>query len=121
MNSLKIVGATLSFIALAAFARADEAKALAAVEGLGGAVRVDARRPGRPVIAVDLSRTPVTDAKLKELEDLRELQVLDLSRTAVTDRGVTNLKRFERLGSLNLKATQVTDKGIKELVGLKCL
>src|SRR5437868_2983618 len=43
---------------------ADEAGAVAALEELGARVRRNDKRPGNPVVAVNLARTKVTDADL---------------------------------------------------------
>ena len=64
-------GVLLGLLVLVLAGRADEAKAVKAVEKLGGKVTVDDKRPGKPVVGVDLSNTKVTDAGLKELEDSR--------------------------------------------------
>ena len=46
----------------AAEPNADQAKAIAEIEKLGGKVTVDEKSPGKPVIAVDLAEHQVTDA-----------------------------------------------------------
>ena len=63
-------------------ARADEAegKAVALVKKLGGAVMRDEKKPGKPVVHVDLSRTKISDAAVKELATFKQLQKLDLER-----------------------------------------
>ena len=63
-------------------ARADEAedKAVAFIKKLGGAVMRDEKKPGKPVVHVDLSRTKISDAALKELATFKQLQKLDLER-----------------------------------------
>jgi MYXO-CTERM domain-containing protein len=64
---------------------------------------------------LDLSHTPVTDAGLKDLAGLENLQSLDLSSTNITDAGLMHLKRLKKLWWLSLRNTQVTDAGIKAL------
>ena len=57
-----------------------EDKAVAFVEKLGGKVKRDDKAEGKPVRGVDLAdRTKVTDAGLKELAALKQLQSLDLT------------------------------------------
>ncbi len=56
-----------------------EAKAVALVEKLGGKVERTDKVAGKPVRSVDLKRTEVTDAGLKELAACTQLQYLDFS------------------------------------------
>ena len=63
----------------------------------------------------------ITDAGLKELAGLKNLQRLDLSGTKITDAGLKELAGLKSLQTLDLAATQVTDAGLKELAGLKSL
>ncbi len=90
------------------------------VKKLGGRVELDDKNPAHPVISVDLNfRVGVTDATLKQLATLRELQKLELSSTKVTDAGLKELAELKELQTLNLGATQVTDAGLKELADLE--
>ncbi len=81
----------------------------------------DDKTKSRPIIRVSLSGTNVTDADLKELSGLKDLQTLDLGRTQVTDAGLKELSGLKNLQTLDLSGTQVTDAGLKELSGLKNL
>jgi Leucine-rich repeat (LRR) protein len=67
---------------------------------------------------LDLARTKVTGVGLKEFKNL---QTLDLSNTQVSEEGLKELKGCKNLKYLNLKGTAVTDEGLKELKGLKNL
>src|SRR5690349_20563428 len=78
----------------------DESATVKAVEALGGRVTLDASRPGKPVVAVDLRNTRVTDAGLKELKGLHSLQMLNLFDTPVTDAGLKELKGLQSLQEL---------------------
>ena len=60
----------------------------------------------------------LTDAGLKALAGLTQLQLLDLRNSQVTDAGLKELAGLTQLQSLDLVATQVTDVGLKELAGL---
>ncbi len=71
--------------------------------------------------ALYLAKTPVTDAGLKEFAGRKSLQTLDLGGTKVTDAGLKELSGLESLQSLYLANCPVTDAGLKELAGLKSL
>src|SRR5947209_7558853 len=113
-------GVVLGLLLLAGPGRADEATAIEAIKKLGGRVEVDAKRPGQPVVGVDLDNTKVTDAGLKVLKQLKSLQFLDMGDN-VTDAGLKELKELKHLQSLGLGYTEVTDAGLKELKELKSL
>lgn len=100
---------------------ADEAKALALIEKLGRKVQRDEKHPDKPVVALLLSKTPLTDQDLKELTAFRSLTQLDLGWTKVTDEGLKELSAFPNLSMLNLYDTQITDAGMKDLAQLKNL
>jgi len=108
-------GVLLGLLVLTLTGRADEAAAVKMIEKLGGRVKVDTKRPGKPVVGVDLDRTKVTDADLKELKELKSWRKLDLTNTKVTDAGVKELKVLKSLEVLFLTGTKVTDAGVKEL------
>ena len=58
----------------------------------------------------------MTDAGLKELAGLTQLQALLLSgKTQVTDAGLKELAGLTRLQTLDLTDTQVTGAGLKKL------
>ena len=149
----RIVMPMLAFGLLVAFVpsgwaaepNAEQAKAIAAIEKLGGNVTFDEKSPDKPVISVDLSTskvtdaglehlkglshlrqlylydTQVTDAGLKHLRGLSQLQKLFLANTKVTDAGLEQLKRLSQLQTLDLMNTQVTDAGLRHLKGLSQL
>src|SRR5438552_1847248 len=93
-------GVLLGLLVLVVAARADEATAVKMIEKLGGIVTVDAKRPGEPVVSVDLSYTKVTDAELKELKELKSLEMLDLTDTPISDAGAKDLKELKSLQRL---------------------
>ena len=84
-----------SGLCMSAPARADDAedRAVAVVEKMGGRVTRDDKEPGKPVTAVNLSFTQVTDAELKELAPLKSLTTLYLCGTQVTDAGIKELQK----------------------------
>ena len=102
--------------------RADEAKAIAAVEKLGGTVKRDDAKPGKPVTDVDLafSKT-LKDDDLKILKEFKKLEWVSFNGTAVTDAGLVHLKDLKTLKTIGLLDTAVTDKGLDHLKGLKSL
>src|SRR5262249_47628159 len=109
----------LTDLVLVAASRADEAAAVKAVEKLGGKVRVDHKRPGNPVVEVDLSHVELSDAGLKELREFKNLQALIVRK--VTDTGLKELKGLMTLQSLHLDACEITDTGLQDLRELKRL
>ena len=70
---------------------------------------------------LDLTYTGVTDAGMKDLAGLKNLQTLWLSGTGVADAGLRELAGLNSLQALYLDDTKVTDTGTKELAGLKNL
>jgi hypothetical protein len=112
-----------------------EREAATAIEKLGGAVRWDEKALGWPawvrkllgddffnsVVAVNLAGRPVTDAGLKHLKALSQLQHLNLALTSITDTGLEDLNQFSGLHDLILEGTEVTDAGMKHLNGLNQL
>jgi hypothetical protein len=77
---------------------------------------------GTHLIWLDLSRTGITDAGLKALARMPNLERLDLRGTAVGDAGVEALAPLRRLETLGLYGTAVTDAGLpalQRLPGLK--
>jgi hypothetical protein len=75
-----------------------------------------ARLPGPAApFGLDLSRTQLTDAGLKQLARFKYLQALDLVFTQVTDAGLKHLAGLKKLQYLYLDRTKVTDAGVKEL------
>ena len=60
----------------------------------------------------------VTDAGLKELAGLKDLQSLNLHHTQVTDAGMKELAGLKGLHTLRLDNTSITEGGLKELAGV---
>src|SRR5262249_43081667 len=110
-----VAGVLLGLVVLTVAGRSDEAAAVKAIEILGGRVKVDAKQPGKPVVAGYLDGSKVTDTLMKDVKELKSLRELGLSRTAVTGEGLKELKELKHLQRLNLFGTKVTDAGLKEL------
>jgi hypothetical protein len=87
----------------------------AKIERLGGRVATVEFGLEGIVRHVDLSNTRVTDAGLKHLKEMTDLQTLHLGRTKVTDAGLEHLKGMTRLKHLDLRNTQVTEAGANGL------
>jgi Leucine-rich repeat (LRR) protein len=89
LETLELGNAQVTDAALAALREIGLLHALSKAAARGGA------RPSGPqdVLFLDLAKTPVTDAGLKELTELKNLQKLFLSDTQVTDAGVAELKK----------------------------
>ena len=104
-------GVLLGLMVLTMSSRADEAAAVRAIKKVGGRVEVDADRPGKPVVAVILRSTKVTDAALKELKELKSLQTLDLSDTKVTDAGLKDLRNSRACRDWNSLAPRSRTRG----------
>ncbi len=79
------------------------------------------RPPANPRSAPNRVRTEVTDASIKEIAGLKQLQTLDLSNSVVTDAGLKELAGLDQLQTLHLWHTKITDTGLKELAGLQQL
>ena len=60
-------------------AEAEQTKAIAQIEALGGRVTVDEKSPGRPVIEVHWFGRPEANAGLALLKGLTQLQLLELA------------------------------------------
>ncbi|MCE9567515.1 MAG: hypothetical protein K8U57_36410 [Planctomycetes bacterium] len=100
---------------------ATEEDAVKFVEKLGGTVKRDDTKPGKPVVKVELWESELTDAGLKELAPLTQLTSLSIGGTKITDAGLKELAHFSDLTTLSLRETAVTDVGLKELANLKKL
>ncbi len=95
---------------------ADEGKLIAHLRRMSRRVKTDG--PRGPVVALDFSSMPVTDADLACLTGLSQLQRLDLSGTAVTDAGLQSLGAIVQLRQLVLANTKISDAGLGHLRGL---
>jgi len=113
-----LVSATSGPRALAQTGDGEPARAVAAIENLGGKVERDQKSPGHPVVAVDLRMTDVTDTDLASLEGLKRLQHVSLSSSRITDAGLVHLKGLASLRRLDLDFNRISDVGLVHLEGL---
>ena len=88
-----------------------------------GAVRESLEKPEgeltvndlEKVTGLDLSRTKITDAGLKEVARMQKIITLDLTGTKITDTGLKEVAKLQSLERLFLLATQTTKEGVAEL------
>ncbi len=66
------------------------------------------------VTKLDLTQTDITDAELKHLEALTDLQSLSLG-DSITNTGLEHLRGLSQLHTLNLRATKITDVAVNDL------
>jgi hypothetical protein len=100
---------------------ATEKPGIAAIEKLGGKVKRDEAKPGRPVVWVELDDTKVKDRDLIHLKEMRQLTLLSLNNTNVTDQGMIRIKELKQLRNLRLDSTKISDAGLVHLKDLKHL
>ncbi len=93
----------------------EQAKAIAAIEKLGGHVAFDEQHPGKVVNSVDLARSKATDAAMENVSRLTTIEYLDLTGSQVTDDGLLHASGLSKLKSVSLKGTKVTDHGLAHL------
>jgi hypothetical protein len=91
--------------ALGASSRADDAKAVAALEAKGAKVERDLKTKDKPVIRVDLAKKSINDDDLALLVSLEWLETLDLSDTPISDAGLAHLVGLKHLKKLDLMHT----------------
>ncbi len=94
------------------------AQAIIRVAKLGGRTAPPAPTPSERVLLIDLSGTQASDADLRLLLALPELQHLDLSGTKITDDGLKHVAAMKDLSSLKLNKTALTCAGLGQLRGL---
>lgn len=89
-----------------------EQEALAALKKLQALIRDE---ENGNVVSVTLRGPQITDAGLRHLKTLNELQILYLSSTQITDTGLEHLKGLNKLQSLNIIGPRITDAGLVHL------
>lgn len=97
------------------------AQSLAQIEREGGKVRFDEKSPGRPVVAIDFSGTPLNDAGLRNISGMTTLKSLNLKQTRITGNGLANLKNLPHLRVLYLDGTRITNADLRHLQNLSAL
>ena len=97
---------------------AERDRALVVVKKVGGSHQADATLPGQPIVKVDLSGTPATDADVANLKGLTQVRALNLNLTRITDEGLVHLRGMKHLEELGLGLTSMGDPGMAHLKGL---
>lgn len=101
----------------------DEAKAIKALEKLGGEVERRDNDPAKPVGFVCFDNNPLTDADLKHFAALKDVDWIAVRggkgvRQNVTDAGLKHFAGLKQLRRLELCDTKVTGTGLKSLTDL---
>jgi serine/threonine protein kinase len=92
------------------------------IEQLGGTFEKDNDKPGKPVVGVNFTNTPVSDADLVFLRELPQLKKLHLGCCRkVGDGGMAHLGGLASLEELDISGTGVGDAGMAHLHRLKSL
>ncbi|WP_234736983.1 c-type cytochrome domain-containing protein [Tellurirhabdus bombi] len=73
------------------------------------------------IVWLKLGNTPITDAAMSQISQLKNLQKLHLEQTKITDAGLKTLTGLPYLEYLNLYGTAITDAGMSNLSNLKAL
>jgi uncharacterized membrane protein/mono/diheme cytochrome c family protein len=73
------------------------------------------------IVWLKLGRTKITDAGMKEISKLKNLNRIHIEYTAVSDNGVRMLTGLPYLTYINLIGTKVSDQGLKDIVRMKSL
>jgi hypothetical protein len=122
MNARSWSAAGIIVVALAGLGRAGEAEAIKALDQKGATFLHVDNNPQKPVRSIYLPGKKVTDADLKHLKVFSQLRILKLdAATNITDAGLKELVSLKQLQELGLGSTQVTDAGLKHLAALKNL
>jgi hypothetical protein len=102
-------------VACAPGSDADQARAVTAIEQLGGRLVRDAQRDGNPVVKADLAGTRVSDRDLESLRGLSQLHHVVLRGTGITDLGLPQVTTAGKLRNLELDGTAISDSGMPSI------
>jgi ubiquitin-protein ligase len=114
-TALLLIGGGVTAVAVALMLLAEGSwgrqKAVPSIYDLAWRITRDDKAKDKPIVDIDLRATKVTDASLKELAELNQLQHLELRNTQVSDAGLKHLAGLQQLKGLRLFNTQVTQEG----------
>jgi internalin A len=71
--------------------------------------------------SINLEKTMISDAGIKELGALKELRSFQFDARLITDEGLADLAGFAQLSTVDLSDSQITDSGLERLKTLKNL
>jgi hypothetical protein len=115
--ALVIVGPFLTGASRAAEAGAEQAKAVAALRGLGAIVQTDDKAAGKPVVRVVLSGEKATNDAMEHVKAFADLRALEIHDGLVNDNGLAELKGLTKLHTLVIRDGLVTAEGLEHLKG----
>ncbi len=118
LTLLSLDGARVTDAGLARLSGLNKLQHLSLVDGAVTGAGVENFAVLRSLI---LSGTKANDSALKNIDRLRQLEVLDLQDTKVTDDTISVVKRCLQLRNLKLSGTEITDAGVKQLGSLRNL
>ncbi|MFN7918528.1 MAG: hypothetical protein U0Q16_00435 [Bryobacteraceae bacterium] len=98
-----------------------DAKAIAAIEKVGGSVRPLAQNDERKEVSFYLQGAAIKDADIAPVAQLKNVAWVHLGKTSVTDAGLAQLKGLSDLVQLHLEGTKITDAGLAHLKGMSKL
>ena len=120
MFVLTMLGAATSF-GWATEPNSEQAKAIAAVEKLGGKANIEESSRGEQKVTVDFRGTSVEDTGLSHLRQWPAIDNLYLDGTRITDAGLEHLAGLRQWRELSLSDTKITGERLASLNGLPCL
>lgn len=91
-----------------------------ALRSIGGTVELDEKHQAQ-VISLAFLQSRLSDDQLAPIAGFTELKRLSLERTVVSDAGMKHLRLLKNLESLNLNLTRITGKGLRVLKGFNKL
>lgn len=73
------------------------------------------------LVWLKLGKTKITDAGMKEISKLKNLNRIHLEYTSISDKGVKELTNLPYLEYVNLIGTKVGDEGLKDIAAIRSL
>jgi hypothetical protein len=95
-----------------------QAKAIAALQELGGKIEVDDKSPDKPAIRLVLKGQTMTDKAMPLVTALAKLRHVEFHDTAVSGEGLKALKKLPKLDTLVIRDSIIDDDGMQGLQAL---